>query len=98
MTRFDEMLEAGRAKPTKEVLADLESLARDPRFASVLESIRQSHARWIETSESEAIASDHGKLARATGAAFALRLLMEQLRKVVDRPVTQRTGREPGEG
>ena len=98
MTRFEEILEAGRRLSPAEVKAQLLSLSRDDRFPAVIEAIRQSRENWVEQGSSDGVASDLGKQARCNGAVFALKLLLSQIQRAADDKAPPQPVRQPDEG
>jgi hypothetical protein len=98
VTRFEEILEAGRRLSPGDIKAQILSLSRDSRFPAIVEAIRRSRETWVEQGSSDGVASDLGKQARCNGAVFALRLLMSQIQKASDDKPPAQPVRQPDEG
>jgi hypothetical protein len=79
MSKFDEMMEAGRRMSGPEIQENLKGLARDPRFAAVLAWVVNNREGFVVAGAEQKIAGDHGKLAHNAGSVHALNLELAQL-------------------
>lgn len=94
MTRFEEIQEAGRQLSPADLKVQLESIERDPRFAAVVETVRQLREHWVELGSSERVADSLGKQARFNGGVAALDLLMSRFQTIAN-PKAKPATREP---
>jgi hypothetical protein len=83
---YAELKSAADRLTASQVDAQLRSLAAQPQFPALIAWLDRYGDSWADTMTNQALAKDHGKLAHAAGSTYALRILQQSLRNIIEKP------------
>lgn len=98
MSKFANLMEAGRELSPVQVAAQIRALANDPRFAAVLALVERHHRSYTRAVGNQALAADHGKLAHCGGSVHASELLLASLQAAIEAKPKRRGQQQQPEG
>jgi|GEM_PF-1227626 len=81
---FDELILKSRELTPQQVAVDLKTLSANTQFLSVLALIHRNCESFSRASANQKISSNHGTIAHAAGSHYAMQLLEDQLREIID--------------
>ncbi len=83
---YNELQSQANRLTGEQIAAQMRSLAASPHFPALIAWLDRYGDDWAATMTNQALAKDHGKLAHAAGSTYALNLLRQSLRTLVDKP------------